>query len=318
MLQTVFSGIQPTGALHIGNYLGAVKNWKNLIIQEHSSFFFSIVDLHAITVFQNPEALRANILSTFALYLACGIEGPNITVFQQSAVKEHAELAWILSCNTPIGWLDRMTQYKDKTAKNKERACLGLYSYPVLMAADILLYKTNIVPVGDDQKQHVELTRDIAIRFNQTYGDVLVIPEVKIQKETKRIMSLRDGTKKMSKSDESDFSRINMLDNPDTVMQKIKKAKTGDLSSPEIKNLLGIYYAFIGQDYDPGALEKNTSAFKNDVADAIIAELQPIQKKYDILMEDKHSLQKKLNGYNQKAELAAKTNMTEIRRLIGL
>jgi tryptophanyl-tRNA synthetase len=175
-MKTVFSGIQPTGVLHIGNYLGAIKNWKRIIKNSNHRFFFSIVDLHAITVYQKPEELRESILSTFALYLACGISGKNVVVFQQSAVKQHAELAWVLSCNTPLGWLDRMTQYKDKTAENKERACLGLYSYPILMAADILLYQTDIVPVGEDQKQHIELTRDIAIRFNEKYGNVFQVP----------------------------------------------------------------------------------------------------------------------------------------------
>ena len=226
-MKTVFSGIQPTGSIHLGNYLGAIKNWKNIIDADKSSqFFFSIVDLHAITIHQNPQELRDAILGTFAMYVACEISGKNITVFQQSMVSQHAKLAWVISCNLQMGFLDRMTQYKEKTDNNKERACLGLYSYPVLMAADILLYNTNIVPVGEDQIQHIELARDIAIKFNSKYGKVFTVPEYILTK-AKRVMSLKDGTKKMSKSDDSDLSRINLLDTPETIIKKIQKAKSG-------------------------------------------------------------------------------------------
>lgn len=318
-MKTVFSGIQPTGTLHIGNYLGAIKNWKNIIENEQDNkFFFSIVDLHAITVHQKPQELRESILATFAMYLACGIEGKNVVVFQQGAVKQHAELAWVLSCNTPIGWLDRMTQYKDKTAENKERACLGLYAYPVLMAADILLYQTDIVPVGEDQKQHIELTRDIAIRFNEKYSNIFKIPEAQIQKECKRVMSLKDGTKKMSKSDESDLSRINMLDDELTIISKIKKAKGGDLNSPEMQNLLGLYYVFAGEKYDENLAVEKTGVFKEKLAEKIIADLLPIQKKYYKLMEDVVGLQKILTENNKNAEAVANANMKKVFTEIGV
>ena len=317
-MKTVFSGIQPTGVLHIGNYLGAIKNWKRIIKNSNHRFFFSIVDLHAITVYQKPEELRESILSTFALYLACGIAGKNVVVFQQSAVKQHAELAWVLSCNTPLGWLDRMIQYKDKTAEHKERACLGLYSYPILMAADILLYQTDIVPVGEDQKQHIELTRDIAIRFNEKYGNVFNVPAAEIQSETKRIMSLKDGTKKMSKSDDSDLSRINILDDEATIVNKIKKAKGGDIHSPEMRNLLGLYYAFTGKNYDVNLAMEKTGVFKQELANAITKELLPIQTKYYKLMEDRQSLERKLKSYNKKAQLVADENIRNIFAKIGI
>lgn len=318
-MKTVFSGIQPTGALHIGNYLGAIKNWKKIIeIEKDNKFFFSIVDSHAITVHQKPEELRQNILSTFATYLACGIEGENVVVFQQGAVKQHTELAWVLSCNTPIGWLDRMTQYKDKTSENKERACLGLYAYPVLMAADILLYQTDIVPVGEDQRQHIELARDIAIRFNEKYGNIFKIPEAQIQKEGKRVMSLKDGTKKMSKSDDSDFSRINILDSEEVIVGKIKKATGGGVGSPEMKNLLEIYTAFSGKVYDENFAVEKTGLFKQELAHEILGKLVPIQTKYHNLMEDRAGLKKILQECNQKAEIVACENMRFVLDAIGV
>ena len=313
-----FSGIQPTGTIHIGNYLGAIKNWKNLISENttNSTFIFSIVDLHAITVFQKPENLRESILTTFATYLACGIEGSNINVFQQSMIKEHCELAWILSCNLQIGFLDRMTQYKEKTHNNKERSCLGLYSYPVLMAADILLYNTNIVPVGEDQIQHIELTRDIAQKFNAQYGKILTIPEAKLTNAI-RVMSLRDGTKKMSKSDESDLSRINLLDSPEIIANKIQKSKTGQENSPEVKNLFTIYEAFTGEkaNFD---IANNSSAFKKALTEAITCELTPIQKKFNELIQDKTYLLEQLKNNCEKISNIASTNLNNVYKVIGL
>ncbi len=315
-----FSGIQPTGVLHIGNYFGAIKNWKNLLTQNQVDIFiFSIVDLHAITLFQNPQALRQSILETFAMYIACGIEGQNVNVFQQSSVKEHSELAWILSCNVQIGHLDRMTQYKDKTRNNQERACVGLYSYPVLMAADILLYNTDIVPVGNDQIQHIELARDIAQSFNTKYGEIFTIPKPKLTENpaVQRVMSLRDGTKKMSKSDESDFSRINLVDSPELIMQKIKKAKTGEVDSPEVKNLFGIYEACTGAKPQHD-IASSSSAFKNDLAQAIIAELTPIQEKFHTLMQNQEYLLSQLQKNGQELSQMASQNLQKVQHAIGL
>lgn len=314
MQKVIFSGIQPTGNLHLGNYLGAIKNWQNTIKHtENSNFFFSIVDLHAITIFQEPQNLRGSIFNTFAMYIACGIEGKNITVFQQSAVSEHAELAWILACNLQMGYLDRMTQYKEKTSSHKERACLGLYSYPVLMAADILLYNTNLVPVGEDQVQHIELTRDIAEKFNHKYGqNVFTVPEYTLT-QAKRVMSLRDGTQKMSKSDESDFSRINLLDDADTIFRKIKKAKTGTV---EIQNLSNIFEAITGTkpEIDP----EKIGNFKNLLTDVIINELNPIQKKYNELQKNYGDIAIKMQEGGMSAKGVASQNLEKIYEKIGL
>ena len=317
-MKVVFSGIQPTGKLHLGNYLGAIKPWKKMVEEEKGTkFFFSIVDMHAITIFQNPFELKSSVLEMLAIYIASGIKlQENVILFQQSSVKEHAELGWIISCNTPLGWLDRMTQYKDKTKKNKARECLGLYAYPCLMASDILLYKTNEVPVGEDQKQHLELTRDIAIRMNALYKEELfVIPEIKIS-SAKRIMSLKDGTTKMSKSDKSDTSRINITDSADEIVKKIKKATTGDLSSPEIKNLQLIYKEFAGEEYKFEA-EYSFSHFKNELAERIVEEISPITKEFNSLMNDRAELLKILANQGEKASNVASANMNNIKSKIG-
>ena len=271
-LTTIFSGIQPTGIPHLGNYLGAVSNWVRLQQTNTDRVLYSVVDLHALTLPQEPSVLRADILNATATLLACGVSPERSCVFQQSTVKEHAELAWLLSCITPKGWLNRMTQYKDKKEKGAgEQASLGLYSYPVLMAADILLYNTTHVPVGHDQKQHLELARDIAIKFNsnQIKGGVFNIPVGIFSEGTStRVMSLNDGTKKMSKSDPSSLSRINLDDAPDEIMKKIKKAKTdgergflsattseGEIMRPEVNNLLGIRAALEDKSVQEVALE---------------------------------------------------------------
>ena len=234
MGKKIFSGVQPTGNLHLGNYLGAIKNFVDLNNDDQNSCVFCVVDLHAITVNQDPKELRNNIRETVATFIACGIDPKKSIIFNQSKVSAHSETAWILSCTARMGWLNRMTQFKEKAGKDKEKASIGLYSYPILMAADILLYDTSHVPVGDDQKQHLELCRDIAQKFNNDFKteDFFKVPEPLIQKEFSRIMSLKDGSKKMSKSDLSDLSRINLTDEKDQIMNKIKRAKTDPLQMP--------------------------------------------------------------------------------------
>ena len=234
MRKKIFSGVQPTGNLHLGNYLGAIKNFVELNNEKENECIFCVVDLHAITVKQDPNKLRNNIRETVATFIASGIDPKKSIIFNQSQVKAHSEAAWILSCVARMGWLNRMTQFKEKAGKDKEKASVGLYSYPVLMAADILLYEATHVPVGEDQKQHLELCRDIAQKFNNEFGvkDFFILPEPLIQKEFSRIMSLKDGSKKMSKSEVSDLSRINLTDNKDLIINKIKKAKTDAFPMP--------------------------------------------------------------------------------------
>ena len=253
MKKKIFSGVQPTGNLHLGNYLGAIKNFVDLNNDIRNECIFCVVDLHAITVSQNPKDLKSNIHETVATFVASGIDPKKSIIFKQSQVSAHSEAAWILSCVARMGWLNRMTQFKEKAGKDKEKASIGLYSYPVLMAADILLYDSTHVPVGDDQKQHLELCRDIAQKFNNDYKieNFFIVPEPLIKKEFSRIMSLKDGLKKMSKSEVSDLSRINLTDDKDLIISKIKKAKTDTLplpskieeleKRPEAKNLIGIY-----------------------------------------------------------------------------
>lgn len=249
-MKRVLSGVQPTGNLHLGNYLGAIRNWVGM--QDSYKCLFCVVDMHAITIPQNPDELRQAIRQVTAAYIACGIDPKKSVIFPQSAVSAHAELGWILSCHTPLGWLNRMTQFKEKTGKNRDGASLGLYGYPVLMAADILAYKATHVPVGEDQKQHLELARDIAGAFNRYYcSDYFPLPEPLIMETAARIMSLRDGTKKMSKSDESDYSRVNLTDNADAIALKFRKAKSDSSPTiaydpenrPEAANLINIYAA---------------------------------------------------------------------------
>ncbi len=299
----VLSGIQPSGNLHLGNYLGAIKRWVER--QDEFENFFFIVDLHAITVPQEPQELRKNTRELAALYLAAGLDPKKATIFVQSQVPAHAELGWILNCVTPMGWLERMTQFKDKSAKvlaageaphpgaqpgdNRERISTGLFDYPVLMAADILLYRATHVPVGEDQKQHVELTRDIAERFNRLYGDTLVVPEPMIPETGARIMSLESPTDKMSKSDPSAGSRIGMLDSPDVIRKNVMRATTDSLRDirfdpdrPGVFNLLTIYEVLSGQ--PRAAIEANFQGkgygdLKRELADLVIASLEPIQRR---------------------------------------
>lgn len=317
MKKTALSGVQTSGNLHLGNYLGSISNW--LTMQEDYNCFFFLADLHSLTAMQDPEHLKKSTIESAAMYLASGLDPKKSTIFLQSAVKEHCELAWMLNCVTPIGWLKRMTQFKDKAGKKQDNANTGLFTYPILMAADILLYNADVVPVGDDQKQHLELTRDIAGAVNRRFGkEILITPEPLIQGAATRIMSLRDGLKKMSKSDESDASRINMNDSPDTIIKKLKKAKTDNISEitydpsrPEITNLINIFCAMssntpeqIVNTYQGQGFAK----FKNDLAEVIISQLQQIQTEYNKIINDHDYINQTLNdGATRAREVAQKT-----------
>jgi len=326
----VFSGVQPTGNLHLGNYLGAMRNFVEL--QKEKACVYSIVDLHAITVFQDPKVLKKSILETLASFIACGLDFKKSIIFNQSSVSEHAELAWIFDCVSRLGWLNRMTQFKEKAGSNKENASVGLYVYPALMAADILLYKATHVPVGDDQKQHLELCRDIANKFNNDFGNLefFPIPEPLIQKNFSRVMSLRDGKKKMSKSEESDYSRINLQDSEDEIEKKIKKAKTDsslitsdkkDLEKrPEALNLLNIYSSVTNTSLEKTLKEmegKDFSKFKKSLSDVLIATICPIGKKIKQLNKDQSQLLSILRDGTNKAKTIANKNLKEIKEIVG-
>jgi len=329
-MNRIFSGVQPSGNLHIGNYLGAIKNWVSL--QKSFECIFCIVDLHALTVKQNPKELPKNTLEVTAAYIASGIDPEKTLIFNQSAVSVHAELTWILSCITPLGWLNRMTQFKEKAGKKKESAVLGLYSYPVLMAADVLAYKATHVPVGEDQKQHLELARDIAGSFNRIYNtNFFPLPEPQIFGEATRVMSLRDGMKKMSKSDESDFSRINMTDTKDLIVKKIQKAKTDtgvlpskkeDLKNrPEVENLLGIYAAFNDKKLNLVMEEmagKNFVEFKKLLTETVLEKMEPVSKKINELLNNIDYLKKVLDIGKEKAHQIAFNHLKEIKKIVGL
>lgn len=329
-MKRILSGVQPTGNLHLGNYLGAMKNW--VAMQNDYDCLFCVVDLHAITVPQDPAELRTNVMDTVAMYLASGIDADKSAVFPQSLVPEHAELMWILACHTPLGWLNRMTQFKEKAGKKKDQASLGLYGYPVLMAADVLLYQTTDVPVGHDQKQHLELARDIAGAFNRFYGqDFFTLPEPRILGDATRVMSLRDGTSKMSKSDTSDASRINLMDCPDTVTKKIKKAKTDSdpfpvspeglgESRPEVANLLNIYAAFSGMKKEDICQKyggKNFSDFKRDLVDITNNTLEPIRDKFLDLKKNPDHLNHVIKQGSDRARSIAVDTMKQVRQLVG-
>ena len=332
MSKKIFSGVQPTGNLHLGNYLGAIKNFVELNNDNDNECIFCVVDLHAITVKQDPKELRNNIRETVATFVASGIDPKKSIIFNQSSVTAHAEGAWILGCVARMGWLNRMTQFKEKAGKDKEKASIGLYSYPVLMAADILLYDATHVPVGDDQKQHLELCRDIAQKFNNDFnvGDFLQVPEPLIQKEFSRIMSLKDGSKKMSKSDLSDLSRINLTDNKDQIINKIKKAKTDPMPMPininelenrlEAKNLLGIYSSLTNSTLK-SSIEtfagKNFSEFKEKLSDELVNRIDPISKEIKKLLGDKAYLDKILLDGVEKANLISSKKIDRIKEIVG-
>ena len=327
----VFSGVQPTGNLHLGNYLGALKNFVSL--QKNMDCIYCVVDLHAITTFQNPKELKNNILETTASFLATGLDPNKSIIFNQSSVSAHSELAWIFNCISRIGWLNRMTQFKDKAGSDKEKASVGLYIYPNLMAADILLYKATHVPVGADQKQHLELSRDIAQKFNNDFNckGFFPLPEPLILKNISRVMSLRDGTKKMSKSEESDYSRINLKDSADEIVKKIKKAKSDsesipdDLKSlekkPEALNLLNIYSEVSKINLEKTLKEmagKEYSFIKSKLADLLVSEISPVGKEINKLMNDKAYLLQILKKGTEKASIKAEENLKNIREKVGL
>ena len=332
MSKKIFSGVQPTGNLHLGNYIGAIKNFVELQNQKDNECVFCVVDLHAITVKQDPKILKSNIRETTAAFLASGIDPKKSIIFNQSLVSAHSEGAWILGCIARMGWLNRMTQFKEKAGKDKEKASVGLYIYPVLMAADILLYDTTHVPVGEDQKQHLELSRDIAQKFNLDYKapNFLKVPEPLIQKNFSRIMSLKDGSKKMSKSDSSDLSRINMTDTKDEIVNKIKKAKTDTDSlpstdkdiqkRPELENLLGIYSSIKKQTLLKSIDEfsgKNFSDLKQKLTEVVVEKFFPISNEINKLQKDPKFIDNVLKEGAQKAEEIASKKVQEIRKIIG-
>ncbi len=332
MAKKIFSGVQPSGNLHLGNYLGAIKNFVELNNNKDNKCIFCVVDLHAITVFQDPKELRNNIHETIATFLASGIDPKKSIIFSQSQVSAHSEAAWILNCVARMGWLSRMTQFKEKAGKDKEKASVGLYSYPVLMAADILLYDTSHVPVGDDQRQHLELCRDIAQKFNNDYNveDFFKIPEPLIQKEFSRIMSLKDGSRKMSKSESSDLSRINLTDKKDLILNKIKKAKTDSLplpskiedldKRPEARNLIGIYASLSDLSLEKVINEfsgKNFSDFKENLSQVVIEKIYPISVEIQKLLNDRSFLDKVLKDGCDKANLEASEKVKKIHEIVG-
>ena len=332
MAKKIFSGVQPTGNLHIGNYLGAIKNFVDLNNDNQNKCVFCVVDLHAITVAQDPKILRNNIRETVATFIASGIDPKKSIIFNQSQVGAHSEAAWILSCVARMGWLNRMTQFKEKAGKDKEKASVGLYSYPILMAADILIYDTTHVPVGNDQKQHLELCRDIAQKFNNDFGvnDFFKVPEPLIQKDFSRIMSLKDGLKKMSKSELSDLSRINLTDDEDQIVNKIKKAKTDTLpmpstiqdlnERPEAKNLIGIYSSLKNSTLEKTIQEfsgKNFSEFKEDLSQITIEKISPISKEIKKLLSDQSYLDKILVEGSKKADEIASKKIKKIHDIMG-
>ena len=332
MNKKIFSGVQPTGNLHLGNYLGAIKNFVQLQNDKKNQCIYCVVDLHSITVKQDSNILKKNIRETTAAFIASGLDPEKSIIFNQSAVSAHAEGAWILGCVSRMGWLSRMTQFKEKAGKDKEKASVGLYVYPVLMAADILLYDASHVPVGEDQKQHLELCRDIAQKFNNDFNapNFLKVPEPLIQKQFARIMSLKDGLKKMSKSDQSDYSRINLTDNRDLINSKIKKAKTDTLpmpgtnedlkKRPEVLNLLGIYSNLSNQSIDKIKEEfegKNFSVFKEKLSELLIEKIEPIGEKTKDLLKDTKYLDEILENGAKKADILASKKIREMKVFVG-
>jgi tryptophanyl-tRNA synthetase len=328
--QRVLSGVQPTGNLHLGNYLGAIRNWVE--IQQEYDNFFCVVDLHAITVPHDPKTLANHTLTTAALYLACGIDLECSTIFVQSHVTAHSELTWLLNCITPLNWLERMIQFKEKAVKQGENVSVGLLDYPVLMAADILLYDADKVPVGEDQKQHLELTRDIAIRINDKFGNkkepVLKLPDPLIRQQGARVMSLTDGTKKMSKSDPSELSRITLLDTPDQITKKIKKGKTDPIKGlefdnperPESHNLLSLYQLLSEKTKEEVATECQNlgwGQFKPLLTETTISALQPIQEKYQSLIKDRTYLDSILRDGATQANEVASATLNKVKKALG-
>ena len=329
----VLSGMQPTNTLHLGNYLGALKNWVKL--QDQMPCLFCVVDMHALTQdsgYGKPDDLMRSTREVTAAYIAAGVDPARSPIFNQSQVPEHAELAWIFNCVARLGWMDRMTQFKEKVGKHKERASVGLYTYPVLMAADILVYKATHVPVGEDQKQHLELARDIAQKFNNDFAvpDFFPQPEPMIMGAATRVMSLRDGLKKMSKTDESDNSRINLTDDADAIAGKIRRAKTdpnplpenkdGLAGRPEAENLLNIYAALADQDRDAVIAQfagQQFSTFKNALAELTVAKVEPITKQMRRLLNDPAEIDRILGAGANKARAIATPIVAEVKKRVG-
>jgi tryptophanyl-tRNA synthetase len=328
-MKRVVSGIQPTGNLHLGNYLGAIRNWVRM--QDEGECLFFLADLHAITVWNDPAELRSNIRSMAAALIAAGVDPARAVLFPQSMVRAHAELAWILNCIARIGWLNRMTQFKEKSGKDREGASIGLFAYPVLQAADVLVYKASHVPVGEDQKQHLELARDIAQKFNTDYGtDLFPLPEPLIQGAAARIMSLRDGTAKMSKSDPSDMSRINLTDDADTIASKVKKAKTdpevlpGDpallADRPEARNLVAIYAALADTTTEAVLAQfegKGFGAFKPALAELMVERIAPITRGFNALRKEEAHLDAVLRQGAERAAALAEPVVTQAYEVVG-
>ena len=324
--KTIFSGIQPSGILTLGNYLGAVKNW--VALQDEYDCYYCVVDLHAITVRQDPATLRQRTLDTMAILIASGIDPKKNVLYMQSHVSAHAELAWLLNCFTYMGELSRMTQFKDKSAKAGDNINAGLFTYPVLMAADILLYQADLVPVGVDQKQHLELTRDIAIRFNNIYGGVFTVPEPYIPKAGAKIMSLQEPEKKMSKSDENENAFISLLDPPDAIARKLRRAVTdsdGEIryaeEKPGVSNLLTIYSVLTGKtvaESEKDFAGQGYGVLKQGVTDAVVAALEPLQKRYQEVRGDKAFLESVMTENAEKAAYAARKTLSKVQRKIGL
>ena len=327
----VLSGVQPTGALHLGNWLGAIRNWVDL--QHDHDTFFCVVDLHAVTVPHDPQRLAEDTLTTAALYLACGLDPELCTIFVQSQVSAHSELCWLLNCVTPLNWLERMIQFKEKAVKQGDNVSVGLLDYPVLMAADILLYDADLVPVGEDQKQHLELARDIAqqrinARFGSEDAPILKVPKPLILKDGARVMSLTDGRSKMSKSDPNEGSRITLLDPPELITKKIKRAKTdperglefGNPERPETDNLLGLYALLSGKGREAAATEcaaMGWGQFKPLLAEATVAALEPIQRRYQDLMADRGQLLAVLETGRERASAVADASAQRVRAALG-
>jgi len=324
----VLSGCQPSGQLTIGNYMGALRQWVDM--QDDNDCLYMLVDLHAITVRQDPKALHQACLDGLALYVACGIDPAKSTIFMQSHVPEHAQLAWIMNCYTQMGELNRMTQFKDKSAKNISNINAGLYSYPALMAADILLYQANKVPVGEDQKQHLELTRDIATRFNNVHGDIFTVPDPYIPEFGARVMSLQEPTKKMSKSDENPNNFVGLLENPKTISKKIKRAMTDSdeqariyfdtAEKPGVSNLLSLLSCATNQTVEslvPQYSDKMYGHLKTDVADAVVALLEPIQQRYAQLREDRSELDNIMRAGAERARSKAAATLSRVYDAVG-
>ena len=326
-MERIFSGAQPTGNLHLGNYLGAIRNWVKL--QDTYECVYCVVDMHAITIFKEPEELVHNVHEVAACMLAAGVDPKRHILFNQSRVPAHAQLAWVLNCTARMGWMSRMTQFKDKAGKNRENASLGLFAYPSLMAADILVYKATHVPVGEDQKQHLELTRNIAQRFNQAYGDTFVVPDgyIPAANEGAKIMSLQEPTKKMSKSDENPNAFITILDDKDTIVRKFKRAVTdSDMEiryaegKDGINNLMSIYSAITKKSYEEIQREfegKGYGDFKTAVGETVAEELRPIREEYDRLMADKAYLESCYRDGAQKARTISQRTLDKVYKKIG-